>query len=118
MEKTDRNETFYESPKEMEKRKKLRREWVIPGFVNYSFQTIPTMISSLSDYALYKGAMFMSKNELKMSLGLLTLKKKFEYRVRRSSKTHFDALYKQIRCKFQLRAVEMPMGHIGLWVSL
>ena len=60
VEKTDRNETFYESPKEMEKRKKLRREWVIPGFVNYSFQTIPTMISSLSDYALYKGAMFMS----------------------------------------------------------
>ena len=80
VEQTARNVTFYESPNEMEEGKKNKREWVILGSIDVLFQTIPIMMSSTSEHALYKGAMFMSKEELKMSLGLLALKEKLEYK--------------------------------------
>ena len=54
------------------------------------------MIPSIDEHVLYKGAMFISKNELKTTLGRIALKDKFEYRIRRSSKTHFKASCKDI----------------------
>ena len=69
----------------------VKREWEDPGSEDYSIQIIPIMMSSTDDHELYKCAMFMSKKELKMTLGTLVLKKKFEYQIRRSSKTHFKA---------------------------
>ena len=83
------NETFYKSLEEREHRTNIRKEWVIPGSVDYTFQNIPTKISSTSNHALYKSALFMNKEKLKMSLGMLALKEKFEYRIRRLSKTRF-----------------------------
>ena len=65
-----RNVTFYESPNKMEEGKD-KREWVIPSSTDVSFETIPTMILSTSDHALYKRAMFMGKEELKTSLKVL-----------------------------------------------
>ena len=56
------------------------------------------MIESTSKHALYKGAMFLSKEELKMSLGMLALNEKFEYKIKRSSKTYFYASCKHIDC--------------------
>ena len=73
------------------------------------------MILLTDDRVLYKGAMFMSKDELKTSLKMLALMEKFEYRVRRLSKTHFDASCKHIRCKFQLRIVGMQGGILNYW---
>ena len=115
MEKTDRNETFYESLEKMEKGKNIRREWIILDFANYSFQTIPKMISSILGHALYKGTMFMSKEKLKTSLRMLSLKEKYEYRVRRSSKTRFNASCKHIGCKFQLHVVGMQGSILDCW---
>ena len=91
---------------------------VILGSMDVSFQIIPTVMSSTSKHALYKGAMFMSKDELKMSLRVLALKEKFEYKIRKSSKTRFYASCKHIGCIFLLRAVGMQRGHVGLLASL
>ena len=76
------------------------------------------MIESTSEYALYKGAMFMSKEELKMSLEMLALNEKFEYKIKRSSKTRFYASCKYIGCIFLLRAIGIQGGHVGLLPSL
>ena len=118
----DQNETAYESSKkkewEMKQKGVLRKQWFVPASANYSLQSIPIMISLTSDHALYKGATFRTKEELKMSLRMLALKKKYEYRVRRLSKTHFDTSCKQEWCKFQLRVVGIQEGYIGLLVRL
>ena len=66
-----------------QKIKKKKNEWVILGSTDVSFETIPTMIESTSEHAPYKGVMFMSKEELKMSLGMLALNEKFEYKIKR-----------------------------------
>ena len=66
-----------------QKIKKEKKEWVIPGSADVSFETVPTMIESTSKHTLHKGAMFMSKEELKMSLGMLALNEKFEYKIKR-----------------------------------
>ena len=58
------------------------------------------MILSINYHVLYKGAIFMSKDKLKITLGRLALKDKFKYRIRRSSKTLFEALCKDKSCKF------------------
>ena len=70
------------------------------------------MISSTLNLALYKGAMFISKNELKISLEMLALKEKFEYRIKRSNKTYFEASCKDMGCKFQLHVIGMQGGII------
>ena len=57
----------------------MRREWMVHDSEDYSIQTIPTMMSSTSNHVLYKGKMFMSKEEVKTTLCMLTLKEKFEY---------------------------------------
>ena len=88
---TDLNKRNYELFKEKEHATNIRREWVIPGFTDYSFQTIPTMMSLTLKHVIYNGAIFMSKEKLKTSLSMLGLKEKFEYQIRRSSKTHFKA---------------------------
>lgn len=54
--------------------------------------------------------MFKSKEELINGLGMVALKKKFEYRVRRSFKTWFVTSCKFLECKFELRAVASPWG--------
>ena len=75
-----RNVTIHESSDYMAEDKKEKKEWVIPGSTDVLFETIPIMIESISEHALYKGAMFMSKEGLKMSLEMLVLNKKFEYK--------------------------------------
>ena len=55
----------------------------------------------------------MSKDKLKITLGRLALKDKFKYRIRRSSKTCFEASCKDIGWKFQLRAFGMKGDLIG-----
>ena len=65
----------------------MTREWRVSGFEDYSIQIILIMMLSTNDHVLYKGAMFMSKDELKITLGMLALKEKFEYRIKRSNKT-------------------------------
>ena len=107
--------TIHESSDDMAEDKKEKREWVILGSTNVSFETIPTMIESTSKHALYKGAMFISKEELKMSLEMLALNEKFEYKIKRLSKTHFYASCKHIGCTFLLRAMA---GHVGLLPNL
>ena len=67
-------------------------------------------MSSTLDHILYKGTMFMSNEELKMTLGMLALKEKFEYRIKKSSKTYVKALCKDIGCKFQLRVIGKQGG--------
>ena len=47
----------------------------------------------------------MRKDELKTTLGMLAWTKKFEYQIRRSSKTHFETSCKDIGCKFQPREI-------------
>ena len=79
---------FYEPTKESPQRADVRREWTVLENQDYSIQTIPTMIPSINEYVLYKGAMFKGKDELKYSLGKLTLKVKSKYRIKRSTKTH------------------------------
>ena len=54
------------------------------------------MILPISNHALYKGAMFISKEELNMSMRMLTLNEKFGYRIRRLNKTRFKVLCKDI----------------------
>ena len=56
---------FYEPSKESLKRTDVRRELKVHGAGDYSIQTIPPMIPSIDEHVLYKGVMFMSKNELK-----------------------------------------------------
>ena len=65
------------------------------------------MMSSTSDHVLYKGVIFMSTDEIKMTLGMLAFKEKFEYRIRRTRKTYFEASCKDIGCKFQLHGIGM-----------
>ena len=67
-------------------------------------------MSSTSDHVLYKGAMFMSKDELKTTLNMLTLKEKFEFRIKRSSKNRFEKSCKDMGCKFQLHSIGMQEG--------
>ena len=55
--------------------------------------------------------MFISKDELKYALGKLALKVKFEYRIKRSSKTRFRSSCVDIACKFKLRASGMKGGN-------
>ena len=105
-----RNVTIHESSDYMAENKKEKREWVIPGSADVSFETVPTMIESTSKHPLYKGAMFMSKEELKMSLGMLALNEKFEYKIKRSSKTRFYASCNHIGCTFLLRAIGIQEG--------
>ena len=68
------------------------------------------MILSIDQHVLYKGTMFMSKNKLKTILSRLALKDKFEYQIKRSSKTRFEASCKDIAYKFQLHVVAMQGG--------
>ena len=68
------------------------------------------MIPSRDEHVLYKGEMFISKDKLKTTLGKLALKDKFEYRIRRYSKTHFEASCRDIACKFELHAIAMQGG--------
>ena len=58
-----RNVTIHESSDDMAEDKKEKKEWVIPDSTDVSFQIISTIIESTSEHALYKCAMFMSKNE-------------------------------------------------------
>ena len=107
--------TFYESPDRW-KRKKRQKKFGYSNSTDVPFQTIPTMISSTLDHALYKGAIFiMSKKRLKKSLGVITLKEKFEYKIRRSSKTRFYASCKHIGCNFLLRAIGIQGGIVNCW---
>ena len=85
----------------------MNRQWKILGLEDYSIQTILTVMSATSNNGIYKGRMFVSKEKLNMTLGLFALKEKFEYRIRRSIKTHFEVSYKYIGCKFQLHAIEV-----------
>ena len=73
---------------------------MVPDFEDYLIEIILTMMSSTSDHVLYKSSMFMSKKELKTTLGMLALKEKFEYRIKRSSMTCFKASHKDIGFKF------------------
>ena len=88
----------------------MRREWTVLGFRDHSFQTIPLVIPSIYEHVLYKGVMFINKDDLKIALGKLVLKDKFEFRIKRSSKTHFEASCKYMACKFQLHTVAMEEG--------
>ena len=102
---------FYESTEESPLRADVRREWTVLEYQNYSIQTIPIMIPSTDEHVLYKGTMFMSKDELKYSLVKLALKVKFKYRINRSSKTPFATLCLDIACKFELHASAMKVGN-------
>ena len=102
--------TFYEPNEASPHRTDVRREWTVLENKDYFIQTIPLMIPSTDENVLYKGIMFMSKDELKITLGRLTLTYKFKYRIKRSNKTHFEASCKDIGCKFQLHAIEMQKG--------
>ena len=94
------NETNYEPFEISPQRTDVRKEWRVPDSEKYLIQTIHIMMSSTSDRVLYRGAMLMSNDELKMILGMLVLKEKIKYRIKMSSKTRFEALCKDIGCKF------------------
>ena len=71
--------SFYEPPEVSPQRTNVKREWSVPSAGDYPIQTIPLIIPSTDEHVLYKGAMFMSKDELKTTLGRFALKEKFEY---------------------------------------
>ena len=72
---------------------------------------MPTMIPSTYEHVIYKGAMFINKDELKYTLDKLALMVKFEYRIKRSSKTRFRASCVDLACKFKLCASGMKWGN-------
>ena len=80
---------------------------MVLGNQDYSIQTIPTMIPSTNEHEIYESAIFMSKGELKCTLGKLALKVKFEYRILRSCKTRFKASCVNIGCKYELPSIAM-----------
>ena len=56
------------------------REWNIPGNRDdYTFATIMSIMSTISDERIYTGRLFFSKEDLKKILGTYALKEKFEY---------------------------------------
>ena len=81
-----KNETNYEPPEVIPHGTYMKIEWKVDGSKDYSIQIISIMMSSTSNHVAYKSAIFMSKKELKTTLGMLALKEKFEYQIKRSSK--------------------------------
>ena len=53
----------------------------------------------------------MSKDELEETLAKFALKEKFEYRIKRSNKTRFATLCRDIACKFELFTGVTQMGN-------
>ncbi|XVF83079.1 hypothetical protein PTKIN_Ptkin16aG0103800 [Pterospermum kingtungense] len=88
-----------------------RRVMSYPGFTQYSISEINTASSSTSDHELYVDAEFMSKDDLIMCIGKRALKERFEFRVKRSSKTRYVASCVVEYCTFEVRAV----GVGNLW---
>ncbi|KAK3221585.1 hypothetical protein Dsin_008610 [Dipteronia sinensis] len=90
------------------------RAWIIPGSERYSFEPISTEESISDDGRLYKGKIFQCKKDLKRTLHMYALKEQFEVRIKRSSKTRYEAGCKDGECEFQLRAFKMQKGEY--WV--
>ncbi|KAK3229738.1 hypothetical protein Dsin_001619 [Dipteronia sinensis] len=88
--------------------------WIISGLERYSFEPISTEESISDDDRLYKGKIFQCKKDLKRTLHMYALKEQFEVRIRRSSKTRYEAGCKDGECEFQLRAFKMQKGEY--WV--
>ena len=96
----------------------MRTDWSVPGVGDFSIQSIPEIISSTDEHELYEGAMFKNKDELKTSLDKYALKQKFEYRITRSSKTHFLASCKDKTYMFKLCASSIQVVVIGWLLNL
>ncbi|XVF54137.1 hypothetical protein PTKIN_Ptkin05aG0156600 [Pterospermum kingtungense] len=75
------------------------------GFTQYSISEINTASSSTSDHELYVDAEFMSKDGLITCIGKRALKERFEFRVKRSSKTRYVASCIVEDYTFEVRAV-------------
>ncbi|TXG72610.1 hypothetical protein EZV62_001189 [Acer yangbiense] len=60
-----------------------------------------------NDGCLYKGKLFQCKKDLKRTLHMYALNEQFELRIKRSSKTCYEAGCKDGECEFQLRAFKM-----------
>ncbi|KAK2648781.1 hypothetical protein Ddye_016270 [Dipteronia dyeriana] len=90
------------------------RAWVIPGAERYSFEPISSEEGCSNDGRLYKGRIFQSKKDLKRTLNMYALKEGFEVRIRRSSKTRYEAGCKDGECDFHLRGIKMQKGEY--WV--
>ncbi|KAK2656718.1 hypothetical protein Ddye_009770 [Dipteronia dyeriana] len=67
------------------------RAWLIPGAERYSFKPISAEKGCSNDGRLYKGRIFKCKKDLKGTLNMYALKEGFEVRIRRSSKTRYEA---------------------------
>ncbi|KAK2644197.1 hypothetical protein Ddye_019392 [Dipteronia dyeriana] len=81
--------------------------WIIPESESYSFEPISMKESNSDDGRLYKGRLFQCKKDLKRTLHMYALKEQFEVRIRRSSKTRYEAGCKDNECEFQLRVFKM-----------
>ncbi|TXG53041.1 hypothetical protein EZV62_022210 [Acer yangbiense] len=90
------------------------RAWTIPGSERYSLE--PNLMDEpiSNDGCLYKGKLFRCKKDLKHKVHKYALNENFELRIRRSSKTRYEAECKDGECEFQLRAFKMQKGEY--WV--
>ncbi|TXG60711.1 hypothetical protein EZV62_015284 [Acer yangbiense] len=83
------------------------RNWIIPGSERYSLEPNRMDDAISNDGCLYKGKLFRCKKDLKGTVQKYALKENFELRIRRSSKTRYEAGCKDSECEFQLRAYKM-----------
>ncbi|KAK2642683.1 hypothetical protein Ddye_024446 [Dipteronia dyeriana] len=83
------------------------RDWIILGAERYSFESISTKEACSDDGRLYEDRIFQCKKDLKRTLNMYALKEGFEVRIRRSSKTRYEAGYKDGECEFHLHGIKM-----------
>ncbi|KAK0593645.1 hypothetical protein LWI29_030602 [Acer saccharum] len=86
--------------------------WVISGADSYSFGTgrISTLAAPEPTTMIYKGQFFRSKKDLKRLVGDFTMRRNFEWKVKRSNKTTLHLVCIVDDCSWKLRAVRRDEG--------
>ncbi|KAK2649031.1 hypothetical protein Ddye_016520 [Dipteronia dyeriana] len=84
--------------------------WIIPGVEKYTIQTINNDEPSISNGRFYKGKIYSTKQDLKRDLRFYALRKRFEFRIKRSGKQRFEVGCKNENCVFKLGATKMGEG--------
>ncbi|KAK3193551.1 hypothetical protein Dsin_024861 [Dipteronia sinensis] len=84
--------------------------WELLGADLYSFDNVTTIVSSTSSRPIFKGQMFRTKEDFKRELDLHALNERYEYMIRRSTKTQFEATCKEPVCDWVIKAIERKMG--------
>ncbi|KAK3212357.1 hypothetical protein Dsin_017063 [Dipteronia sinensis] len=86
--------------------------WVIPGANSYSFGIgrSTTLVAEEPISMIYKGQFFPTKKDLKRLVGLFTMRRNFEWKVKRSNNTTLHLVCLIEKCTWKLRAVRRDEG--------